>query len=82
MGIFADFKSWWKETKPLKRINPFMPGMSFGKAREVYDKGKKQIIKTGTNIIRSISLPLFLIAVIGILVLIFWKRIVKLIPLK
>lgn len=81
MSLGESLKNWWA-TKPWTRFNPLLPGMSFGKSKEVFDKGKATVIKAGTDIIKSISLPLFLIVVIGILVLIFWKRIEKLLPLK
>ena len=74
LDFISSFKKWWA-TEPWKKINPFAPGMSFGKAAEKFEEIKESTIKQTTSFIKSISLPLFLIVVIGIIALIFWKRI-------
>ena len=76
LDFVSSFKKWWA-TDPWKRINPLAPAFSFGKAKETFDDVKETVIKQGTSIIKSISLPLFLIVVIGILALIFWGKIQK-----
>ena len=74
--MWEGIKEWWA-TKPWTKIIPYAPALSFGKAREWFDVQKESAIKTTTSLIKGISLPLFLVIVIMFLVLIFWKRIEK-----
>jgi len=74
--MFKGFKEWWA-TKPWTRVVPWLPAFSFGKANDWYEEQKDNVIKQGTSIIKSLSLPMFLGIIILILLLIFWKSIQK-----
>ena len=72
-----DFKAFAsKFWESVKKVNPFAPALSYGPAKEVFEKAKGDVIK---NVIKPLSLPLFLTIVILILLLIFWKKIQNLI---
>ena len=78
MGLIPD---WTKEFfgefwTAIKKVNPFAPALSYGAPKEIFEKTKEDVIQ---NIIRPISLPLFLIVVALILGLIYWKKIGKMV---
>lgn len=73
--MFESLKKWWA-TKPWTRIIPWAPALSFGKAKEWYEETKDSVIDTTAGFLKKISLPLFLLIVLGIIILIFWKKII------
>lgn len=75
--MLEGFKKWWA-TKPWTRILPYAPSLSFGKAREWYEKQKDSAIKA----VKKLSLPMFLFIVILVLILIFWNKIMKLFGIR
>jgi len=73
--VAFDFKAFTSKLwESIKKVNPFAPALSYGAAKEVFEKAKDDVVK---NVIKPISLPLFLIVVILVLILIFWKKIEK-----